>query len=251
MKTTLLGLFTAIGIVIGFGLSGARGQAFGASFDCQKAGTPVEKGICADKDISTLDEHLASAYKSLLAGLDEAGKEVVKTEQRYWIRNVRGASLSGSGPSWTKTQRGDPASLKARYQQRIRDLDLKTKMAASGYTIRSGVYLMPLAVSPGGGNVVVETADSLAVKVIDENKFDFEVHSVGPTGNTCSLKGTGEKKPDGSYQHSEQADGLSCFMTFIVRNRTIEIFQDGCSSFCGAGADFPASFPLIGITAGK
>ena len=73
---------------------GAAGTVHAASFDCKKAKAPIEKAICTDKDISALDEQLASKYKALLKTLDEAGKTVVKMEQKYWLKNTRGSAMA-------------------------------------------------------------------------------------------------------------------------------------------------------------
>jgi uncharacterized protein len=56
-----------------------------ASFDCKKAGTPVEKAICHDKELNKLDSELAKNYKNLLDALPKAEAEVLKEEQREWL----------------------------------------------------------------------------------------------------------------------------------------------------------------------
>lgn len=38
-------------------------MTFAASFDCSKAGTPIEKAICSYPELSALDEQLASVYR--------------------------------------------------------------------------------------------------------------------------------------------------------------------------------------------
>ena len=40
--------------------------ADGPSFDCKKAKTCIEKFICADKDLSTLDKKMSETYANLL-----------------------------------------------------------------------------------------------------------------------------------------------------------------------------------------
>ncbi|MGL5738758.1 MAG: lysozyme inhibitor LprI family protein, partial [Plesiomonas shigelloides] len=60
------------------------GPAFGASFDCAKAVTPLEKLICDDPYLSALDESLAGAYKVALVDNPK-----VKKSQREWVREVR------------------------------------------------------------------------------------------------------------------------------------------------------------------
>jgi uncharacterized protein len=59
----------------------------GSSFDCRKAGTIVENMICSSKELSTLDEQLAAAYRSLT--LSSGDSEAVREQQRKWLREVR------------------------------------------------------------------------------------------------------------------------------------------------------------------
>lgn len=61
--------------------------SFGASFDCKKAGTEVEKAICLDKTLSRLDEFLALTYKKALARSSHKNK--LKASQRNWLRAKR------------------------------------------------------------------------------------------------------------------------------------------------------------------
>lgn len=58
----------------------APAWADGPSFDCAKAGTPVEKAICASGDLSALDRQIADEYKAAVS----AGDTTI-TEQRAWL----------------------------------------------------------------------------------------------------------------------------------------------------------------------
>lgn len=75
-----------------------------ASFDCAKAATAVEKTICADAELSRLDEELARAYAQALA--EAADRQAVKSGQRTWLRNTRDVCA-------------DAMCLKAGYEARI------------------------------------------------------------------------------------------------------------------------------------
>lgn len=57
---------------------------FGASFDCTKAKTNVEKMICADEELSALDENLSKAFKEALTNTED--KEKLKKEQFAWMK---------------------------------------------------------------------------------------------------------------------------------------------------------------------
>jgi len=54
---------------------------FGASFDCSKAKSDVEKAICQDDELSKLDEKLSEVYTSFYLLTKE-----IKTDQRDWIK---------------------------------------------------------------------------------------------------------------------------------------------------------------------
>ncbi len=65
-------------------------SAQAASFDCAKAGTKVEKLICADAELSKLDEELNVAYKAALK--DDMQADAIKQAQKLWLngRNACG-----------------------------------------------------------------------------------------------------------------------------------------------------------------
>ena len=62
-----------------------------ASFDCQKAGSDVEKLICDESlsNLSQIDDEMAQAYRNALQQASDKDKEVVKSEQRRWLAEVR------------------------------------------------------------------------------------------------------------------------------------------------------------------
>jgi len=68
-------------------LSWGSEEASGASFDCAKASTRIEKMICADGETSDLDGQLARAYRTALSNAESA--ESVKAEQRAWLASQR------------------------------------------------------------------------------------------------------------------------------------------------------------------
>jgi uncharacterized protein len=72
--------------------------AWSASFDCQKAHGATEKMVCADPELSKLDEQLAQTYRGALKTLtsqvknDNAPPDTpakLIQEQRHWITYVR------------------------------------------------------------------------------------------------------------------------------------------------------------------
>jgi uncharacterized protein len=68
----------------------ATNFASAASFDCALARTETEKAICANEEVSNLDEYLGRYYAAARDTLKSAGKCLV-TDQRIWIREKRNA----------------------------------------------------------------------------------------------------------------------------------------------------------------
>lgn len=65
------------------------GLTYGASFDCNSAVTSTEKMICSDARLSRMDDELASAYKTVLASLDDYNRKHLVAEQKSWLKNSR------------------------------------------------------------------------------------------------------------------------------------------------------------------
>ncbi|NMM25735.1 MAG: DUF1311 domain-containing protein [Glaciimonas sp.] len=64
-----------------------------AGFDCATAQTKVEKLICADAELSKLDEYLASAYSAALKV--DGNAAYVRQEQKQWVKE-RNACVDAS-----------------------------------------------------------------------------------------------------------------------------------------------------------
>ena len=66
----------------------AQGAAIAASFDCAKAQSRVEKAICADREVSDLDEYLGRYYSAARATLRESAS-CLAADQKQWLGAVR------------------------------------------------------------------------------------------------------------------------------------------------------------------
>lgn len=62
-------------------------QSWAAGFDCAKAATKVEKMICQDAGLSSLDDDLMRAYKNALVSATD--KEALKKYQLWWLKFTR------------------------------------------------------------------------------------------------------------------------------------------------------------------
>jgi uncharacterized protein len=82
--------------------------AAGASFPCEKAQSRIEKAICADAEVSDLDEYLGRYYSAARAAVREAAPCLV-ADQKQWLSSVRNACQ-------------DAACLKKAYLERLGEL---------------------------------------------------------------------------------------------------------------------------------
>lgn len=83
--------------------------AHGASFDCKKASTTVEKIICSDPALGKLDEVLASNYSNMgAADIGDGARNALKSTQKTWI-SQRNKCL-------------DSACLTSSYEKRIDEI---------------------------------------------------------------------------------------------------------------------------------
>jgi len=77
-----------------------------ASFDCDKATTKVEKMICADAELSKLDEELAAVYKTALQNAQQTSS--IQQVQKQWLKGRNGCA--------------DAACVKQAYEARLKEL---------------------------------------------------------------------------------------------------------------------------------
>jgi uncharacterized protein len=82
-------------------------QSHAASFDCEKATTLVENVICADSEISSLDDTLLVAYRQAMASSSKT--TALKRDQQRWLKK--------------RNLCKDKTCLKNLYQQRIKALN--------------------------------------------------------------------------------------------------------------------------------
>lgn len=80
------------------------GKSIAASFDCSKATTRTEKMVCANPELSQLDESLSRAYRAVQKRFGKAAAR----DQRWWLL--------------LRDECSDESCLKLRYELRIEEL---------------------------------------------------------------------------------------------------------------------------------
>lgn len=81
------GRLSAILLAVGLAVAVHAPQAEAAGFDCSKASTAVEKAICGDPKLSSLDEELSAIYSRAMSSAVD--RDAMKAEQRRWLTQVR------------------------------------------------------------------------------------------------------------------------------------------------------------------
>ena len=75
-------------ILLSMGLMGAMSKgAHSASFNCNKASTSLEKTICGNPALNSLDSELGRLYKAVRGQLAGDGKKLFKSEHRKWLKS--------------------------------------------------------------------------------------------------------------------------------------------------------------------
>jgi uncharacterized protein YecT (DUF1311 family) len=85
--------------------------AHATGFDCSKASTAVERMICANPQISKLDDELNAKYKAALADPDM--KNIAQKRQRFWLKQRNDCNNEGC--------------IRIRYENRIDELTPREK----------------------------------------------------------------------------------------------------------------------------
>ena len=85
-RIAVVGVIALIGSMVGGNL------ALGASFDCTRTSTVIERVICADPKLSSLDERMASDY-SIAKALSNNLQQLVR-DQRAWMVKRSGCTVA-------------------------------------------------------------------------------------------------------------------------------------------------------------
>ncbi|WP_368412655.1 lysozyme inhibitor LprI family protein [Dongia sp.] len=116
-RLLLIAFLWTAGLIVIASVGSLARPAHAASFDCAAATQPLEKIICADEDLSALDEKMAATYKETQAKLDGDAAQTIKTSQRAWLKFLRAYCGATDRAGWTTAE-----CLDMEYDTRIQDL---------------------------------------------------------------------------------------------------------------------------------
>lgn len=90
-------------LILGSSLVLGAAFAQAASFDCSKANSFIEKQICSENQLSEIDSQLSVIYKIKLSEVRDP--DVLRAEQREWIKNTRNKCQDASCIKQAYTER--------------------------------------------------------------------------------------------------------------------------------------------------
>ena len=177
-------------------------NAQSAGFDCKEASNTVEKTICDDSYISSLDYLLNRYYKQALD--ISPNPQSIKDSQHKWLIEARNVCQNIS-------------CLKTEYNKQLHTLETVVLSRVVQNRNFTGVY------ESDRGEFLV---DQFA-----RNRFRFNSFVVGPydenkafSPNSCQIGGNATLVGDTAYYN----DGDECSLIFVFTSSQVTIFQYDC-----------------------
>ncbi|WP_434768524.1 lysozyme inhibitor LprI family protein [Pseudomonas triticicola] len=172
-----------------------------SSFDCTSATSKTEKAICSDPYLSSLDDKLATQWRTTLGRV--ADPNALKTDQRQWLKNRNACGALS-------------ACLRRKYLMRLTELG----HANQPFSWDATWQLIP----PG-----TSTSATLVTQTRDATHIAIDI-SAGEGANSGDLTGVAILK-DGIAVYAEDA----CKLTITPINGVLNVVQTGADSDCGGG----------------
>ena len=207
--------------LLGFGC-GADASA--ASYDCSKASTIIEKTICNDAELSSLDEMMAARYRPWLQG--QSDKEKARSEQRKWLK-FRDQCVTYQSPT-------RQSCLKSAYEERISFL--------ASTPVESGDVHVPTLASPESANLESASKVKPAASAIDKAAASAAAANedaiaviVGNAGYAPGIPGVDYAHRDAEAMRRFVVDGLGYREgnVFVLRDATL----GGLTTWFGSDTD--------------
>jgi uncharacterized protein len=212
----------------------------GASFDCQKANTPLEKSICADQTLNSLDSSLGVLWKTILKKYSQGDIPDLKAEQKYWIKQ--------RNEHW----KNNNDSLKVIYEKRIRDLTLKLENLKVPKPI-AGTYvsIQSILCSRGYGEEPepYEDYDFIRIDKVSNKEITFEISTIGGNARRCDASGNAYLQSGAFiWKDPEPCSSDTCILSISFDSDSIKIVSpNNCNCFCGDGAGMDHIFKKCNI----
>ncbi|MCP5082738.1 MAG: hypothetical protein GY948_13705 [Alphaproteobacteria bacterium] len=220
LKTLALAVFV---IAVGGQHASAQGSLKAPSFDCKKASTPNEKGICEAFSVSWLDRQLARAWTDAIRRAGSEGEVDLRSSQSAWLAARRGCG-------------SDAGCLRKHYVSRLRELTANSTEFAS----LSGSFAYQINVNYSGTLSLVHHED-------DTMAGNIETVS-GPSFHLCNVHFEGAERIGTHYlwtgpRTEADSQGRQCRMLLQpLPGGDVRVDSLHCSQHCGARGRFDALY---------
>lgn len=187
-------------------------SASAASFDCGKAKTKTEKMICADAELSALDDILSTAYKSAHGRVED--KSGLRQSQRDWLS------------SYVRAVCADSACLKKAISERIAVLN---EIAGSGEPTSTwtGNFVRYWKGKPDTDSASISLLGLKTGRLfVTGSSIWLGANAAGGQVNTGEIEGFSNRQTsDGTFLF----DAEGCTARFRLRGDALEVFKEsGC-----------------------
>lgn len=206
-----------VGVLI---VIGGISNVYAASFNCSKASSKVEKAICADPELSKLDEDMAAAYKEMLKA--HPLPEFIQARQRDWL------SLN----KYCDAKKFNEC-LKKNYKEQIAKLTFNPS---------TQIYSSSKKFSFTGGDMVVEITPETSRMIVWGG---FAQHNLAsqeqgkPVYTGCEFDGILRGKSMTS------AVGDAGQISFTIKNNMLEFDASAAEKICSGFARIPGDLRRV------
>jgi len=178
----------------------ARAEASPPSFSCKAAKTEVEKTICADPELSDVDQKVASAYQAALKTVPPGDLAAFRQNQREWL----------DSRDFNCTPEDRASCIKTSYEDRLKTLQFEIRSPREGLND----MLWTDGVACAGNKALI--------------RFEHASETDGTLGNAPPDIGGPLAHAIASKSQCRLADGR------IVRFKTASLGDHQASGECGA-----------------
>ncbi len=143
-------------------------SAEGPSFNCENAGTIVEKEICSSEILSTLDLELASAYGKFRSKFSDESLTLATKLQRHWIKS---RDRNCTKPLYQSLFAGQPESQYGKVEKTL-EACLERYYRKAIDSFRKGVLTSSISLLPGDKSIDVGVHGIDKIEIVKSDVID-------------------------------------------------------------------------------
>lgn len=222
LKTSV---FAAVGLLAAVSVAPevtAQDTLKAPSFDCKKASTADEKGICDNFSVAWLDRQLARAWTEALQRVGGQGEGQLRSSQSAWLASRRGCGSDGP-------------CLLDQYMARLQALTSEgsdTPVNTGTFAYSTGQYSGSLRLVHHGDDTVAGTIETVS----------------GPSFHLCNISFEGAERIGVHYlwtgpRSEADFEGRVCrILIQPLPGGDVRVDSLSCAAYCGARGRFDALY---------